>query len=283
MTTVPAFQAADPAAVDAFTESGVVCLRGAIPQPWLERLGAAADAADRAPGPHHFRFGEPGRPGAFFGDVMLWRRDAVFSAFAHDGPLADVAGRLMRSQTVTFYHDFLLIKSGGSTKRTPWHQDQSYWCLRGDQALTVWAPLDPVSAASTLEFVRGSHRWAPLYAAVAFDKNSSFDGGRDGRPPVPDIDAARDAYDIVSWALQPGDCLVFHCRTLHAAPGNPHAQARRVLSTCWAGDDATYVEIASDLAPPVKGDGLRPGDPLACATFPRVRPRGSPQAPPRAA
>lgn len=275
MTTLPAFAADDPKALASFIENGVVCLRGAISAPWIEHLSAAADAADQTPGPHHFRFGEPAQPGAFFGDVLVWQRSPTFEVFAHDGPLADIAGRLMRSETVTFYHDFLLIKSGGSTKRTPWHQDQSYWCVDGDQALTIWAPLDPISPANTLEFVRGSHKWAPVYEAVPFDKNSTFNGSRDGRPRVPDIEAKRDEYDIVSWALQPGDCLVFHCRTLHAAPGNPHAHARRVLSTCWAGDDATYVEIKSDLAPPVKGDGLKPGDALACATFPRVRPRAA--------
>lgn len=275
MTTRPAFDANDPAALAAFNEDGVVCLRGAISPAWLERLSAAADAADQTPGPHHFRFGEPGQPGAFFGDVMLWQRIDTFETFAHEGPLADIAGRLMGSKTVTFYHDFLLIKSSGSTKRTPWHQDQSYWCLRGDQALTIWAPLDPISSTNTLEFVRGSHRWAPVYEAVPFDKNSRFNGSRDGRPPVPPIDDERDQHEIVSWELQPGDCLIFHCRTLHAAPGNPHAHARRVLSTCWAGDDATYIEINSDLAPPVKGEGLKPGDPLACVTFPKVRPKAA--------
>lgn len=275
MTLLPAFNADDPAAVAAFASDGVVCLRGAIPDAWLGRLGAAADSADQTPGPHHFRFGEPGQPGAFFGDVMVWQRNPTFRDFAHDGPLADIAGRLMQSHTVTFYHDFLLIKSGGSTKRTPWHQDQSYWCVGGNQALTIWAPLDPITQANALEFVRGSHLWAPVYEAVAFDKNSTFDGSRDGRPAVPDIDAAREAHDIVSWELQPGDCLVFHCRTLHAAPGNPVARPRRVLSTCWAGDDVTYIEINSDLAPPVKGDGLKPGNRLACKTFPQVRPRAA--------
>jgi ectoine hydroxylase-related dioxygenase (phytanoyl-CoA dioxygenase family) len=166
-----------------------------------------------------------------------------------------------------------LVKGSGSNKRTPWHQDQSYWCVQGDQALTIWAPLDPVSMANTLEFVRGSHRRAPIYEAVKFDESSKFDGSRDHRPPMPDIELERDKHEIVSWELQPGDCLIFHCRMLHAAPGNPLPQSRRVLSTCWAGDDARYVEINSDLAPPVKGDGLKPGDHLSCQTFPKVRPR----------
>lgn len=267
------FRPEDPAALEAMAADGVVCLRGAIAPDWLERLDAAVEAAVAAPGPHHFRFGSPDEPGFFFGDVLLWQRLAAFRDFAFEGPLAALAGRLMGSESVVFYHDFLLVKQGGTPRRTPWHQDQSYWCVGGDQALTIWAPLDPVGRANTLEFLRGSHRWAPLYAAVPFGAESRFDGGRDGRPPVPDIEAERDRHEILAWELAPGDCLAFHCRMLHSAPGNPLHRPRRALSTCWAGDDARFVAIASDLAPPVVGEGLRHGDPLACATFPRILPR----------
>lgn len=268
--TTVGFAPTDPAAITSFERDGVVCLRGVLDGHWLDALGDGIDEAIAQGGPHHFRFGEPDAPGFFFGDVMLWQRWPCFREFVFDGPLASVAGRLMGSESVTFYHDFLLVKDAGSSKSTPWHQDQSYWCVGGDQALTVWVPLDPVEPANALEFVRGSHRWSMLYAAVPFAAESRFDGGRDGRSEVPDIDAERNAHDIVSWSLDPGDCVVFHARTLHRAPGNPLPHPRRVLSTCWAGDDAHYIEIASDLAPPIKGDGLRAGDPLACATFPRI-------------
>ncbi|WP_286902290.1 phytanoyl-CoA dioxygenase family protein [Vreelandella sedimenti] len=260
----------DPRVFDQYLQDGVICLRNVLNESWLTRLKEGTRDAIEQGGPHHFRFGTPNAPGFFFGDVMLWQRWPSFCEFAFDGPLASLAGHLMNSQSVTFYHDFLLVKNAGSSKPTPWHQDQSYWCVGGDQALTIWAPLDAVSSANTLEFVRGSHRWNTLYAAVPFADESSFDGSRDGRPEVPDIALCCSDEDIVSWSLQPGDCLAFHARTLHRAPGNPLPHPRRVLSTCWAGDDAHYIEIASDLAPPIKGDGLIPGAPLACSTFPRI-------------
>ena len=271
MSTYPAFQANDPKALEAFNEHGVVCLRGAIDAHWLSRLDQAIDGAVENPGPGHFRFGEPNQPGWFFGDTLVWQRQPTFKDFAFEGPLADIAGRLMQSQTVTFYHDFLLIKSSGSNKNTPWHQDQSYWCFSGDQALTIWAPLDPVSMANTLQFVRGSHKTSPLFEAVPFDKSSSFNGSRDNRPAVPNVEQEIDPELILQWELEPGDCLIFHARTLHAAPGNPLPHARRVLSTCWAGDDASFIQINSDMAPSVVDPALKPGDHLASATFPMVR------------
>lgn len=260
----------DPRIIDQFARDGVVCLRGVIDASWLARIEEGIGDAIKQGGPHHFCFGSPDAPGFFFGDVMLWQRWSPFREFVFEGPLAKLAKQLMNSTGVTFYHDFLLVKDAGSSKQTPWHQDQSYWCVGGNQVLTVWAPLDPVSSANTLEFVRGSHRWNTLYTAVPFASESTFDGSRDGRPEVPDIASCCSEEEILSWSLQPGDCLAFHARTLHRAPGNPLPCPRRVLSTCWAGDDAHYIEIASDLAPPIKGDGLLPGAPLACATFPRI-------------
>ncbi|WP_249977717.1 phytanoyl-CoA dioxygenase family protein [Vreelandella olivaria] len=260
----------DPLIIEQFSRDGVVCLRDVIDSSWLARLEEGVGEAIEQGGPHHFRFGSPNAPGFFFGDVMLWQRWQHFREFVFEGPLASLARRLMNSHGVTFYHDFLLVKDAGSTQPTPWHQDQSYWCVGGNQVLTIWAPLDSVSSANTLEFVRGSHRWNTLYAAVPFAPESAFDGSRDGRPAVPNLANYCNEEDIASWSLQPGDCLVFHARTLHRAPGNPLPHPRRVLSTCWAGDDAHYIEIASDLAPPIKGEGLLPGAPLACSTFPRI-------------
>lgn len=273
MSTHPSYSPSDHRALQAFQADGVVCLRGAIDSDWLKRLQGGVSQACDSPGPNHFKFGEPGQAGAFFGDVMLWQRHKVFEEFAFEGPLADIAGALMESRTVTFYHDFLLVKGSGSNKTTPWHQDQSYWCFEGNQALTIWAPLDPVSMANTLEFAKGSHLRSPVFEAVPFDKKSTFDGTRDSRLPVPDMEATREEHTILSWELQPGDCLIFHCRMLHAAPGNPLPHSRRVLSTCWAGDDVRVIDVKSDLAPPVKGDGLQPGDHIACKTFPQVRPK----------
>ena len=41
----------------------------------------------------------------------------------------------------------------------------------------------------------------------------------------------------LSWAVEPGDAIAFHGRTVHGAPGNLSAQRhRRVLSLRWLGE-----------------------------------------------
>lgn len=72
--------------------------------------------------------------------------------------------------------------------------------------------------------------------------------------------------------MDPGDCLVFHSRTHHSAPGNlATANRRRALATHWIGDDITYNDKPIETDPPQRGEGLVHGGSMECALFPRVR------------
>ena len=56
---------------------GAICLRGAFPLDWIERLREAVDADMAAPGPM-VRLNTPaGAPGLFFVDFQLWQRHAA--------------------------------------------------------------------------------------------------------------------------------------------------------------------------------------------------------------
>jgi ectoine hydroxylase-related dioxygenase (phytanoyl-CoA dioxygenase family) len=58
---------------------------------------------------------------------------------------------------------------------------------------------------------------------------------------VPDIDANREEYDIVSFDMAPGDALIFSAWILHGARGNSSSTQDRVaLSTRWLGDDVLW-------------------------------------------
>jgi hypothetical protein len=57
-----------------YREDGAVCLRGAIPLEWIERMRAAVDDDMASPGPM-VRINTPqGAPGLFFVDFQLWQR-----------------------------------------------------------------------------------------------------------------------------------------------------------------------------------------------------------------
>ena len=87
---------------------------------------------------------------------------------------------------------------------------------------------------------------------------------------MPDIDTARDDYEIVSWDLEPGDVYVFHGLTVHGAGGNVREDVRRRgYAVRYTGDDVRY-----DTRPGpninLRSSSHRDGDRLDSEQYPRV-------------
>ena len=93
---------------------------------------------------------------------------------------------------------------------------------------------------------------------------------------------------LLSWACEPGDCVVFHGMMLHGAKGNNSSSLhRRVLSTRlkdswiiikeynaysnirWVGEGTTIAKRPWTVSPPILG-GLNYGDLMVSETFPLV-------------
>ncbi len=91
----------------------------------------------------------------------------------------------------------------------------------------------------SLEFVAGSHR-GPLYNPTAFDPAdpaaAMFAPG--AWPALPDIEAQRARWPIVSWDVAPGDLVVFHPAVLHGGAPTRAGERRRTISLRFFGDDA---------------------------------------------
>jgi hypothetical protein len=105
-----------------YRADGAICLRGAFPLDWIDRLREAVDADMASPGPL-VRLNTPqGAPGLFFVDFQLWQRHVGARDFVYRSPAREIAARLMGSREVVYYHDHLLVKEPGTRERTPWHQ-----------------------------------------------------------------------------------------------------------------------------------------------------------------
>lgn len=258
--------------IDAFRRDGVVCLRGVFSQDWRDLIARGIKREMAAPGPIARDYTPEGGTGRFFGSLVMWRRVPEFEDFVRHGPAAAIAAAAMGSDTAIFYHDQLLVKEPGTEEVTPWHHDQPYYPVDGEQVASIWLPLDPVARDSAPEFVAGSHRWGRWFAPRYFkDGTTYYAPAADGLAPTPDIDAHRADYRILGWAVEPGDGLLFHGLTLHGAPGNASAvHRRRAYATRWLGDDAHYAERPGEISPPIDGHGLAPGDAMACAMFPVI-------------
>lgn len=254
----------------AFDRDGVICLRNAIDPALISVLAEGIDSCLAQPGPKGRNFNADGSPGRFAGDVFMWTFDDAMRRFLLDSPLAEIAAVFMRSNTAAHMLDQMFVKEPQTPSRSPWHQDQTYMYADGEQLISIWVAVDPVTKESgAVEWIKGSHRPGTLYQATGFDPNITYES--DEYKTLPDIEADRSAYDIVAYETNPGDIVVNHLRTLHAAPGNLTDMRRRAVAYRFTGDDAYYV-VRTKGSQPIVDPGLAPGDVMSCDLFPQLWP-----------
>ena len=243
---------ATPDLIAAFQRDGAVCLRQVLTADELARLARGIDANLAAPSPRAIVASRPDDPGLFIEDFCNWPTNSDYRALACDSALPLVAARLMQSRQVRLYHDHMLTKEPGTRQKTPWHQDQPYYNISGHQNISFWIPADPVARGSTLEFVAGSHCGPWLMPRTFLTQQARwFPEG--SLAELPDIDGQRGQFDILGWALEPGDAVAFHMLALHAAPGVPPGPRRRVFSLRYLGDDARHAPRSWKTSPDFPG------------------------------
>ena len=213
-----------------FQRDGAVLLPGLLAG-WLDPLREAVAANMAAPGPSPRIYRPAGDSSAsFYQDYCNWQQLRGFRKAIENSPMAQVAAQLMGSRTARFFHEHVLVKEPGNASVTPWHQDQLYYPVDGRQSVSFWVPLDPVPRETAIEYVAGSHL-GQAYRPDRFDGTTLY--ADDATPAVPDIDANRDSFRLMGWAMLPGDVVAFTFRTIHGAPGNSTSQRRRVVSLGW--------------------------------------------------
>ena len=222
-----------------YQRDGAVCIRQLLRPEELALLEAGIESNLASLSPRAKLASRAEDPGRFVEDYCNWQRIGAYRRFIFESPLAWVAQALMGSREVRLYHDHLLVKEPGTRQRTPWHQDQPYYNIEGGQNVSMWIPADAVARASTLEFVAGSHRGPWLMPRSFMDNQAKwFPAG--SLAELPDIEAARERYPILGWALEPGDLVCFHMLTLHAAAGVQGPGRRRVFSVRFMGEDVRH-------------------------------------------
>jgi ectoine hydroxylase-related dioxygenase (phytanoyl-CoA dioxygenase family) len=270
-----------------YREDGVVCLRRALSPGTLALAQTAFEWSLGHPGP-----GAAGLPskgsGTFYQDLANPAAFAAYDRLVHETEIPDIVARLWGKPDVWFMYEQVFRKAGGTTRRTPWHQDTPYLPVSGEDLAVVWISFDAVADDAALEFVRGSHR------GVLFD-GSRFDPvddtapiyGDAAYPRLPDIEAARARYPIVGWGTEPGDVIVFHPSILHGGAATREGLQRRTLSLRFFGEDARVarrpgrtgadarrVEPDPAVHPLTRMRALADGVPFRDPAFPKVRSSG---------
>ncbi|MCH9674672.1 MAG: phytanoyl-CoA dioxygenase family protein [Gammaproteobacteria bacterium] len=259
----------DEGTIEAFQRDGAVCVRDAFSTQWLRTLAQGVEANIAAPGPYAKHYTAPGEFGYFFGDYCNWQRIEPYRQFALESPAASIAQACMQTKKVNFFHEHVLVKEPRTEARTPWHHDQPYWVVDGEQVCSIWLCLDPVPKDVCVEFIAGSHRWGKWFTPKRFADHAEHPS-EEGET-LDDIDQRRDEFEFLSWDLQPGDCIVFHALTVHGAPGNASTKTRRrAVATRWTGDDARFVRRRGFMSPPFEDVELEQGSLMDSPVFPVV-------------
>ncbi len=252
--------------IDTYQQDGVVLIKGLFAD-FVVTLRQGVEANMAEPGPYASNNKKKGETGLFFDDYCNWSRIEQFQDVVQNSPAAEVAADLMQSQSVQMFHDHVLVKEPGTSMATPWHQDGPYYFVDGQQTISFWSPLDPVSRA-TLRCVAGSHRWKKEVLPTRWVSEEGFFPDEGQYIPVPDPDA--EGMNVVEYEMQPGDAVAFNFRTLHGARGNQSDSRRRAFSLRLVGDDARYVERPGRTSPPFPGHDMTEGQRLREDWFPML-------------
>jgi ectoine hydroxylase-related dioxygenase (phytanoyl-CoA dioxygenase family) len=257
--------------VEEFREKGVVCLRQLVDVAWLEVLARGVEKNLADPSPYGCRYTDEGSPGGFVDDYCNWQRISEYRDFVFESGIGEKVAELLESKSVRFFHEHVLVKEPGTREISPWHQDQPYYCVDGEKLGSVWLPLDPVPRSVCPEYVAGSHRWGKMFTPRKFMDHRPYEGSFEAFEAVPDIEAHRDDYEILSWDLEPGDAIAFHMKTVHGAPGTEKLETRRrAFATRWLGDDAVFAQRPFEVSPPFPEVVLEVGAPMEHESFPVV-------------
>jgi ectoine hydroxylase-related dioxygenase (phytanoyl-CoA dioxygenase family) len=255
--------------LEAFKRDGGIVLRGVF-KDWVDTLRAGVEHNIAAPSPSAKKHQISDGAGVFFSDYCNWSRIPEYRAFIFNSPSGAIAARLTGSKAVRLFHEKACVKEPMSDVATPWHQDQPYYCVNGEQVCGLWVALDPILRETSLELIAGSHRWGRWFQPVRVGTNAPLNE-KDGFDPMPDIDAHRENYEILSWDLEPGDAIAFHLLTIHGSQPNPsQVLRRRAFITFWVGDDARFTRRSGIIWPEFPELTLHEGDPLDSQEFPLV-------------
>jgi hypothetical protein len=263
---------------------GAIVVRGLFGPDALKRVRECFDYGIEHPSPQAKRV-YAGTPDEHFNEYGNPENLEQYLTLIKELRLDDFVTSLWNTESLWFLGEELFVKSGGTAGRSPWHQDTAYLPANGPHLLNIWTSFERLPKKNALEVVRGSHL-GPQYNGTSYsdptDTTRPMWDDQDW-PRLPDIEAERaqdpDSWDVVSWALEPGDALVFHSGTLHGgAPVTPDCPTRHTLVLRFFGDQLFYRPLPSGAAPDfvydlreLNDDSLAPGDPYRPAYFAQLR------------
>ena len=269
--------------IDTFHRDGVILLKAMFDDEWIELLKQGLNQNCQNP-THRARIWDRDTEGhTMFWDSQAWQGIEEYQNFIFNSPAAELAGKLLQAERINFFFDAVFVRSPGTQFSTPWHQDEPYWSIEGYDTCTIWMPLVHVKKGNALAFVPGSHLSNQIFDQYNFGSLNpdgktevdQVDFSGIAQESIPDIDSNPELYGVVSWDMEPGDCITFNSRILHGGSGKlDQHQDLQVFTSKWLGDDARIKFRECGMDPDhsaiMTKKGLKPGDRPGTDLYPRI-------------
>lgn len=270
----------------AYRADGLVKLEQLLDAEMLAKCRAHYDWSVANPGPFAFNIFD-GTEHKTINDNSNPAAQPRYKALVNTPMIAEALAQVWGSQHVWFFGEEIFGKEGGKVGRSPWHQDTSYLPWAGAHWANLWISFEPLPKANAIEVVRGSHHGATYDGTTFTDPNDPTKPlhGGDVWPRLPDIEAQRradpTAWDVISYATQPGDVIMLHPHCLHGgAPVDAGCPNRHTLVLRFFGDDATFRSLPEQSLSGYPRQGilfsealthLKDGEPFRSPIFQQIR------------
>lgn len=250
--TTRAAQLLDDATIDHYHTHGFTAVRGVFSPEQCERFRSRALELREE---WTARDDNRAKSNVFAQLVNVWREDPVIRELTLDPVLGALATQVA-GVPLRLWHDQLLIKEGGKSVATEFHQDQPYWPhAESEHPISAWIALqDTPPERGCMTFLPGSHQRTDLTAQNLRDARSLF-------ALCPDLEWG----PRITMPLRAGDLTFHHGRCAHMATPNTTDDFR-----------VAHVVIFMDRGTRFSGKGhvvtkpleLQEGDPLEGELFP---------------
>ncbi len=223
-----------------YDTDGVVCIRGAFNDEWLDIVSKSISRGRSNPTEMYLDYSAETNPGTYCTDMWIWRSNPEMKRFIFNSPAAAIVGQLMNVDSVMLVTDNWLVREAGAVNRAPWHHDDPYFDVGGKWCV-LWMGLEPVGRGEGVVFLKGSHKWKRKFMPLSFAGTGPKAALQPPYEPTPDFSAELDKYEVLEYALNPGDCLVFDSHTVHGAPNPvPPKHSVRRLTMRFADGEAKF-------------------------------------------
>ena len=161
--------------------------------------------------------------------LALWNHpgDGIYGMFARCDRMVGMVQQILDDEPY-HYHSKMIMKEPRVGGAWEWHQDYGYWYQNGvlkPQLCSVMIAVDPATKENgCLQVIRGSH----LIGRIDHQQSGDQAGADMER-----VNVALTRMELVHCELDTGDCVVFHCNTLHRSDANHSEKPRWGMICCY--------------------------------------------------